>query len=309
MAEPAISSKKVPVLLLAFNRPDVTKQVLESISKYAPSVVYVSTDGAREGNKNDKKNCSLVHTYISEWENNNPDVEVRKRYSQVNMGCGNAVSSGIQWFFNKEEMGIILEDDCLPDPSFFTFCETLLNYYKDDYSISHIGGTNLQFGQQRGDGSYYFSLYTHVWGWASWRRAWNFYDFEMRAYPELCKNDPVFARYLCLPMYDATYNKTIDTWDCQWNTSVYYNKSKAIIPNINLVRNIGFEPTATHTPKAPKWYKKITHGSITSIKHPTTTDIDRAADDYTRFNIMQEQKTLMEQIKKTLRGFLKILKN
>ena len=175
------SSVHTAVLFLVFNRPETTKQVFEAIRQAKPPRLYVAADGAREGKPGESERVEQVRQIATEvdWP-----CEVKTLFRDKNLGCKQAVSSAIDWFFDNEEQGIILEDDCLPHPDFFTFCETLLKRYATDERVWVITGDNFQDGQKRGDGSYYFSRYNHVWGWASWRRAWSKRDMSIKFWPK-----------------------------------------------------------------------------------------------------------------------------
>jgi hypothetical protein len=188
------------------------------------------------------------------------------------------VSSAIDWFFSQVEEGIILEDDCLPDPSFYNFCDTLLERYRYNTQVMHIGGTNYQAGIARGNASYYFSRYAHIWGWATWKRAWKYYDFTLLSYRNTPSDDipPQFKRDL-----NAFYEQKMDTWDTQWFLSVLFNKGFVITPNTNLIRNIGYGKEATHTKSEPLWFKKMVYGTISHIQHPAEIIADQEADAYT----------------------------
>ncbi len=256
---------KVPVLLIAFNRPATTQQVLDAIALYQPTVLYVATDGTRKNNEPDAVKCKAVHELIDQWQINNPLVSVKKLYQQNNLGCGVGVSTAINWFFAAEEMGIILEDDCLPNASFFTFCETLLHKYKDDDRIMHIGGSNFVEPEMKVDNeTYYFSIYPHIWGWASWRRAWSKYDFEMKRFEEFISLKK-FTTYYDDEVYIKTKSGEIDTWDSQWAYSIMMNNSLSISPQVNLISNLGFEDNSgSHIIKKPKWYNPKTTELIES---------------------------------------------
>jgi hypothetical protein len=168
---------KSPILFLIFNRPDTTKAVFESIKSIKPLKLYIAADGARGNKLGEDLLVEETRAIIQsvDWE-----CEVKTLFRKENLGCKVAVSSAIDWFFENEEQGIILEDDCLPDASFYGFCENLLDYYKNDERVFHISGNNFQDGIIRGDGSYYFSKYNHSWGWATWRRVWKTYDVNMK---------------------------------------------------------------------------------------------------------------------------------
>ena len=215
-----------PILFLIFNRPDTTQRVFEEIRKQKPKYLFIAADGARSHIKEDFEKCKATREFVIkgvDW-----DCEVKTLFRDENLGCGLAVSKAISWFFENVEQGIILEDDCLPHSSFFGYCETLLEKYKEDEQVYAIGGSNLQNGVQMGDASYFFSNYAHVWGWSSWRRAWNSYDFnlkELDAFKQqkLIKkidNRNIFKNYW-ISIFEKVSNKEIDTWDYQWTFTIW----------------------------------------------------------------------------------------
>ena len=167
---------QTPILFLIFNRPDTTKRVFESIRSIKPAKLYIAADGDRKDKVGEDLLCKDTRSIIDliDWE-----CEIKTLFRPENLGCKIAVSSAIDWFFENEEQGIILEDDCLPNESFYIYCETLLNYYAFNERIMHISGNNFQDGMMRGNGSYYFSNYNHIWGWASWKRAWKAYNVDL----------------------------------------------------------------------------------------------------------------------------------
>ena len=242
---------QIAVLFLVFNRPDTTQQVFEAIRQAKPPRLYVAADGPRANREGEAERASQVREIATavDWP-----CEVKTLFRDENLGCKKAVSSGIDWFFENEEQGIILEDDCLPHPDFFKFCETLLNRYVSDERVWVVTGDNFQDGQQRGDGSYYFSRYNHVWGWASWRRAWTKRDMEIKFWPNWKNSlewkawlpDRVERKYWT-EIFDQMYRQEIDTWDYPWTASVWFHGGLTATPNVNLVSNIGFGPDATHT--------------------------------------------------------------
>ena len=240
-----------PVLFLTFNRPETTQQVFSEIRQAQPPRLYVAADGPRSENSSEVMSCELVRSVATnvDW-----DCEVKTLFRDQNLGCRLAVSQAIDWFFDQEPEGIILEDDCLPDQSFFWFCQELLERYRDDTRIMHIGGTNFQFGKARTNHSYYFSRYAHVWGWASWRRAWKFYDVEMKNWKdaqtsgllESLSSDRYFLRYW-RQQFELTMMNKIDTWDHQWTFACWSQNAMSVVPETNLVSNIGFGEIGTNT--------------------------------------------------------------
>ena len=239
------------VLFLIFNRLDTTKIVFEAIRKAKPPRFYIAADGAREDKVGEKEKCESVKKYVV--ENVDWDCEVKTLFRDKNLGCGVALSEAITWFFENEEDGIILEDDCLPDPTFFSYCETLLDYYKDDDSVMHISGDRF-IDFKYGNYSYYFATIQHCWGWASWASAWKHFDFTLEKYPIHLIEERLFYFYNDINMrrywkdiYMMMKNREIDTWDYQWSFSIIANDGLCINPNINLISNIGFGGDGTHT--------------------------------------------------------------
>ena len=266
---------KPPILFLIFNRPDLTNKVFTEIKKQKPTQLFIAADGPRKDNPGEEEICKQTRQLVLnaiDWE-----CDVKTRFQHENLGCGKAVSSAIDWFFENVDEGIILEDDCLPDQTFFTFCTELLQYYRNDDKVMHISGNNFQLGQIRGEGSYYFSRYAYIWGWATWKRAWMKYDFNLQRYRK-CSTEGLsksLIRYL-----HSIHNKEIDTWDFQWFFAVWFNKGKAINPQVNLVKNIGYGVSGSHTRRVSWWLKKMTYGKLVTIVHPYNKEINIIADKY-----------------------------
>lgn len=269
-----------PVLFLIFNRPGVTFQVFEKIREAQPSRLYVAADGPRP-DKNEAVLCKETRAVIEkvDWK-----CEVRTLFRDSNLGCRNAVSSAIDWFFHNEEEGIILEDDCLPSNDFFFFCDTLLERYRNDTRVRHISGCNLQGGKVWGDGSYYFSNLTHVWGWASWRRVWADYDKELKPYSSYNIREKllnIFSEPLITDTWETIFNAVkagkMDTWDYQLTFINFFNNSLSVIPNQNLISNMGFDASATHT-KNHTPYANIPLAALTEIIHPLYILPEKEAD-------------------------------
>ena len=275
---------KSPVLFMIFNRPDVTLDVFEKIRSAQPSRLYVAADGPRI-DKNESELCEETRNIISQidW-----DCQVKTLFRENNLGCKYAVSSAIDWFFSNEEEGIILEDDCLPSNDFFMFCDVMLEKYRFDQRIRHIGGSNFQNGIKRGEESYYFSKLTHVWGWASWKRSWIDYDVELAKYHSLDVNycfENVFNESHLVDIWSSIFNRLvkgeIDTWDYQWSIINFFNNGLSIIPNVNLISNIGFGENATHTTDSDGVFSRIKLEQLGTIIHPTVIMADTHADHLT----------------------------
>jgi hypothetical protein len=248
----AQSGSGTPVLLLVFNRPESTKAVFKCLRETRPRRLYVAADGPREVVDGEAERCMEARRIAKavDWE-----CELTTRFQNKNMGLASHVSSAIDWFFGCEPEGIILEDDCIPDPSFFPFCSELLRFYRDVPEVMHISGNNFQYGRRRGTASYYFSRYPHVWGWASWRRAWQHYDFSA-APPEI----------------------RASAWAPQWLKSLEVNKGVAITPNVNLVTNIGFGVHATHTKTMERYAMLPARAIDFPLQHPRGITVDSEAD-------------------------------
>lgn len=246
---------RTPVLFLIFNRPDPTEKVFEAIRRARPPRLYVAGDGARANRPDEMARCELARKIATavDWP-----CEVVTLFRATNLGCKRAVSQGITWFFEQEEEGIILEDDVVPDPTFFMFCEELLERYRTDAQVMMISADHFHGDSYRPDTSYFFSRYTHVWGWASWRRAWGHYDVDMSRWPATKASDFLlrvgggdrdFVTYWTR-IFDATHDGVIDTWDYQWLFATMLRDGLAITPSRNLARNVGFYADATHTTDA-----------------------------------------------------------
>lgn len=271
--------KKVPVLLLAFNRPQLTIQVLNSIAGYAPPALYVALDGPRAERTDDEQHSTQIKHIVAEWEAANPATRVHRLFRESNLGCGRGVSSAISWFFENEPMGIVLEDDCLPNRSFFHFCQEMLHRYANEERVMHIGGSNHLHNAVPMESTYYFSNYPQIWGWAGWRRAWSKYSFEM---PELERlfGLPAFKRYYKEDIFRMTASGQLNTWDIQWIYTFLLNNGLSVLTKYNFIRNIGFDSSGgTHYNDKPSWYND-TVTEADELIAPLYMESNLAADDY-----------------------------
>jgi hypothetical protein len=275
---------ETPVAFIGFNRPRLTAQTFAVIRAARPAKLFLVADGPRAASPEDKTNCADVRRIVQnvDWR-----CEVKTNFADRNMGCGRRVSTGVSWVFEQVDEAIILEDDCLPHISFLRFCEDLLKRYRHDTRIMHISGDNFQGGTCRGAYSYYVTKYAHVWGWATWRRAWSLYDFDMRSWPgfrdggglhSVCDSPDEEAFWK--GALDQTYNGLIDTWDHQWTYCCWSRGGLAIGPNTNLVSNIGFGEDGTHC-RANGPLANLPAFDIGSITHPPILTRDKVADEYT----------------------------
>ena len=290
---------KTPVAFIIFNRPQTTEAVFAEIARIRPQRLLVIADGPWAGHPDDAERCSATRAIINwaDW-----GCEVITNYSDTNLECKQRMSTGLDWVFSLVEEVIVLEDDCLPHPTFFRFCQELLERYHDDQRVMHISGDNFQLGHRRCAASYYFSRFSHVWGWATWRRAWKFYDVEMKVWPDFrdenrikdVLGDPGAIAYWTRLLQSA-YEGKINTWDIQWLFACWTQNGLSILPNVNLISNIGRGTGATHT-AGKNWFMSLpTSGLNLPIQHPRFVVQDTVADRYTQQTMFTS--TLAERIR------------
>lgn len=239
---------EAPVLFITFNRPESTRVVFEAIRQAKPKKLYISSDGPRPKKyEDDQSKISEVRKLAGEvdW-----DCAVKTRFLEENLGCGPGVSSAITWAFQEEEKLIIIEDDCIPSLSFFSFCNELLNRYADNERIMHISGTRWNEEYPIHDCDYFFTKYDHIWGWATWKRAWDLYDFKVTDYPLFkekkilniaLNNSASIIRNWTAILDDIYQRKVKHTWDYQWQYCIFKYNGLCINTVKNLVTNIGTE--------------------------------------------------------------------
>lgn len=233
----------VPILFLIYRRPDLTQKVWNEIASVKPARLYIAADGP----KNAEKSRVCIETR-NITENINWNCKVQRLYRDTNLGCWRAVSEAIDWFFDSEEEGIILEDDCLPNVSFFHFCQQLLEYYRNDLSVGHISGsTHHKKSNKFSEASFFFSKYPHIWGWATWKRVWKDFKVNIKEYPPLnVKYNSFIERVYWWDKFRQAAGFKIDSWDYQYLYLIWLKNLKAIMPEYNMIRNIGFDSRATH---------------------------------------------------------------
>ena len=240
-----------PVLLIIFNRPDITRQTLTAIRKVQPKYLFVAADGPRHGHPDDLERCRAAREVINDvdW-----DCELKTLFRDQNRGCGYGPAEAITWFFEHVEHGIILEDDCMPSESFFPYCAELLERYKNDGSIYMITGTNPLKRWRRREASYHYAFMGNSLGWASWRRAWQSFDYTISQWGhpdgQSKLRQKVGSRYFSHfnGQLDEIYrNQPKDIWDFQWLYARWVHGGRTIVPSKNLVTNIGFNEQATHS--------------------------------------------------------------
>jgi len=301
----------VPVLLIIFNRPDTTARVFSSIREAQPARLYIASDGPRENREGELLRVNAARDVVAaiDWP-----CKIDHLYQKVNLGCGRAVKAAVDWFFEKEEMGIILEDDCLPDQSFYQFCQELLNKYKNDTRIGMITGNNWGFDSAQPGKSYTFSKHFNIWGWASWRRSWQYHDLSM-SYVNTETEASIMNNISCNAVYKERFKKEIDeflakridTWDYQWSVVAYAYNMLSIRPSKNLVANIGFGEDSTHTMKGFRKEFLKTEKMEFPIIHPEIVcpDFlsDRCAEKF-RYSDEPKKKSSLKKLKKLVRKLL-----
>lgn len=275
-----------PVALIIFNRPELTAKVFESIRQARPSTLIVIADGPRTGKKGEAETCSAARAIT---ENVDWECRVIRHYADENMGCRNRVASGLDLVFDEFDRAIILEDDCLPEASFFRFCEELLERYDSDHRVAAISGDNFLFGNHNLEDSYYFSRYPHVWGWATWRRAWKHYDVEMKSWPQMCDQNWLpqllqnrAAATFWQDVFQTVYEGRIDTWDYQWTYACWKQNGLTVLPRTNLISNLGFGIDATHTKRQSHFSNMAVAPLAFPLQHPLQVARDEQADAYTQ---------------------------
>ena len=298
---------KSAVLFIIFNKVEETKRVFEAIKNARPPRIYLASDGARMEKSGEKEHVEHLRNDIV--SNIDWDCAIKTRFSEINQGCGRGVANAVSWFFENEEMGIILEDDCLPCPDFFRFCDELLVKYKDDERISTIAGTN-QFAKYREEKSngYFFSRFTYIWGWATYRRVWKDYDFTLSFLPVLKKKISFEELLYPLKKYQVkklarrfvrtykTKGKRFRTWDYQLLCLNLMKKQFCVIPKVNLISNIGFGENATHTHNSGAPTSNIPFGELQfPLKGPNNFEENlQFTSDY--YDFIMPKRTLFEMI-------------
>ncbi len=273
---------KPPVLFIIFNRPETTKKVFARIREARPEYFFIAADGPRADKTEEKEKCEAARQIATQvdWP-----CEVKTLFRDKNLGCGAAVSSAIDWFFDNIEQGIILEDDCLPCPSFFGFCTEMLERYADEANVMMISGSNPAIELDQMTDDYFFSRNYNVWGWATWARAWKLYDREMKFWPAEKKTDFLKKAYphrlvrdYFKEGFDQVYNKEVDTWDFQWAYSCLKNGGLSIMPKLNQVSNIGQAGTHTGQEVSGALFRKTALIDLDHLQHPAAVQEDAALD-------------------------------
>lgn len=241
----------VPVVLIVFNRPETTRRVVERLALARPRTLFVVGDGPRPDHPEDVERCAAARKAAEtvDWP-----CDLVTHYAEVNLGVGVRPATGISWVFEQVDQAIILEDDCVPRPSFFPFCAELLERYRDDERIMHIAGSNFVAGAAPTPESYFFSCHNVCWGWATWRRAWRHFDLGVAGWPAL--RGTSWLADLVGDEAAAHWRRHFDEaharggaavfWDYQWTFACWAQHGLSIVPAVNLITNVGFGRDATH---------------------------------------------------------------
>jgi len=302
--------KIAPVVIIVFNRPETTARVFERIREVKPEKLYIIADAPRQNNDNDVKNCAKVLEIVSnvDWE-----CEVKQNIASNNLGVGPRPFSGIDWVFNIEDRAIILEDDCVPATSFFSYCTELLEKYIDDPRIMHIAGSQYFEDFTTNDDSYFFSKYSNISGWATWRRAWKLYDFKLLNYAKVKQNcyfDYGFSKreaFFWKGKFDSARDENYRIWDYQWQYTVFTNAGLCVFPKRNLISNI--DPFGA-TPNARWWiFFKKTDNEFRITQHPKSFIINKVYDDYIFDNHFYRKRSISQKIVGKLIKIIKLNKN
>ena len=263
-----------PILILFWRRSMAVATLMERLRPLAPTRLFLACDGPRLNNSSEAEQIAHTRKLMEaaiDWP-----CTIKKRYSDSNQGCKYGPGHGIDWFFSQVEEGIILEDDCLPEMSFFPYCQSLLNRYRNDTRVWQISGNNFVEHLSSADASYAFSGYTTTWGWATWRRCWNAYDIEMKAWPQIKDSgllENAFEGADELSYWTHIWDRLVSdhlpvTWDYQWNFTCFANGGLSAIPKNNLVTNIGFGEGATHCLDSEDPRAELKSSELTDLVHP-----------------------------------------
>ncbi|MDR0606483.1 MAG: nucleotide-diphospho-sugar transferase [Bacteroidales bacterium] len=304
-----------PVLFLIFNRPDTAQKVFEVIREIKPKYLFIAADGPRKNKPDDIQKCKETRNIVEQidW-----DCELKTLFRDENLGCGKAVSSAITWFFDNVEEGIILEDDCLPHLSFFPYCEELLERYRRNDRVMSISGSILYSNVAPSNISYYFSAYTRIWGWATWKSTWQKYIYDVNDIPEkqieqslkYCFRNGKIRRFWFWIFYLMRKHK-IDTWDYQLFFSILINGGLSTIPRKNMISNIGFKGNATHTFDFNSIAGDLPTFDIGTLIHPSEIKRCINADEYYFIeakHILSKTSFLNQYIRSQIKAILKLQK-
>jgi hypothetical protein len=299
------------VLLILFNRPETTRQVFEVLREVKPRKLFVAADGPRPGKEGEAENCAAARAIVSEvdW-----DCELKTLFRDKNAGCGRGPSEAISWFFEQVEEGIILEDDCLPDPGFFRYASELLERYRNEERIFLVSGTNFFADQSKKSNSYFFSQYAGIWGWATWKRAWKHFNFSVPEWSDKLTREKVLGKLKKeeRELFNYELTRILDgklaAWDFQWWFYRLLNDAVGTVPNRNQVTNIGFGPDATHTMDPESQLANLPVESLSwPLEHPDNLTIDKKYERQYYNSFFRREKRAMRLLRKYISPRMPIL--
>ncbi|MFA6200191.1 MAG: nucleotide-diphospho-sugar transferase [Bacteroidales bacterium] len=275
-----------PILVIIFNRPNLVQGLFNELKKQKPKQLFVFCDGARKDKLGEiellQQSKSIFETQI-DW-----NCDLNTNYLEDNKGAGRAIASAIKWFFENVDQGIILEEDCLPHQDFFPYCEELLQRYKEDKRVIFIGGNNFQ-KRKVSQYSYYFSSYPHIWGWAAWKKTIEGYSFDIddiskKEIRQILKRyfDSWHEREYWYDRFKLVKNNRINSWDYQLMFNIWRKNGVAIIPVVNLVKNVGFDKNSIHCKNKNDISANLTLNNILPLNHPNHIEVNKKVD-YTYF--------------------------
>jgi hypothetical protein len=298
---------QTPVAFIIFNRPDRTAKVFEAIRQARPPMLLVAADGPRVDRIGEAEKCAETRSIIDrvDWP-----CEVLTNYSDINMGMKHREATAFSWVFEIVEEAILLEDDCLPHPTFFPYCEEMLRHYRYDQRIMTISGDNTPLGNSRNrqtQNSYYFSIYPRTWGWATWRRAWQHYDIEMKQWPSIRDEkwlEDILRNSGEVKYWKSTFQSGYDgfnTWDYQWVLCCWLRNALSIIPTNNLITNLGFDQHGTNTTEINDPRSLVpTQAMQFPLQHPPFMIPDRQADRFTRHHVYMLPNSFLVRAKRKI---------
>lgn len=280
----------VPVLVVAFNRPQRLSGLVDRLREVKPSRVYVAVDGPRPDVAGEDARVLATRAEVAriDWS-----CDVRTLFRPHNLGCGRGVSGAIDWLFSQEERGIVLEDDVLPQKSLFPFCADLLERYSEDSRVWAVSGCNFVPPEHIGTGaSYRFSTVPHIWGWATWRRSWSGYRYSLRGWrrrsvlADVWRASPTPAAFAYWSsIFEITARQLIDTWDYQAVLAAFCARGLTATSNVNLVTNVGFGAEATHTSGRPDYLRPAEEQRF-PLRHPSDVERDELSEAWTRRHVL-----------------------
>jgi hypothetical protein len=294
---------QTPVVLIVYNRPELTTRVVNALAAVRPRRLLVIADGPRS--RADERSCAQVRALFEriDWE-----CDIDRDYADANLGVRLRPPTGLDWAFRRVPEAIVLEDDCVPHPSFFGFCAELLAHYRNDERVMQIAGANFQRGRRRSEHGYYFSLYHNIWGWATWARAWRHYDVEIERWPELkaaglLESLPIgaAARRYWTRIFDSIRSGRAVSWDFQWQLAMWSQYGVAAASDVNLISNIGFGPSASHT-TVHTWHADMLAEAVTVRGHPPGVVPSRDADSvHFQDRLLHQSPWLVRQVSRIRR--------